>query len=150
MEDGASFKDVEWPGSVAAIPLGRQRYDILVCNNYVHRVTRHRLIAGARPEVRKNKVLLEDGLSLPDGVALSPSARWIAVSNHNTGSVLMYRNNRSLDRWSNPAGYLRGAGYPHGVRFTADSQFVFVADAAVPSSMCISVSATTGAARATR
>ena len=35
------------------------------------------------------------GLNLPDGVAFSPSARWIAISNHNTGSVFMYRNNRS-------------------------------------------------------
>ena len=74
-------------------------------------------------------MLLQEGLDLPDGVAFSPSARWIAVSNHNTGSVLVFRNKGSLDRWTKPAGHLRGAGYPHGVRFTADSQFVFVSDA---------------------
>jgi hypothetical protein len=132
MEGEAAFKDLAWPGSVAAIPLGRQRFDILVCNNYANQVTRHRLIGGARPHVRKNRVLLQEGLDLPDGVAFSPSARWIAVSNHNTGSVLVYRNKGSLDRWTKPAGHLRGAGYPHGVRFTADGQFVFVADAGSP------------------
>ena len=132
MEGETAFQKVASPGSVAVMPLGRDRYDVLVCNNFADQVTRHRLVGGTRPHVRKNWVLLEEGLNLPDGIASSPSARWIAVSNHNTGSVLMYRNRRSLDRGSKPAGYLLGAGYPHGVRFTADSQFVFVADAGSP------------------
>ena len=132
MDGEAAFEELASPGSLVAIPLGRQRYDILVCNNFVHQVTRHRLIDGERLQVRKNAVLLEEGLNLPDGVAFSPSHRWIAVSNHNTGSVLLYRNKGSLDRRSPPAGSLRGAGYPHGVRFTADSQFIFVTDAGYP------------------
>lgn len=132
MDGEAGFQKTASPGSVAVMPLGRDRYDVLVCNNFADQVTRHRLVGGTPPHVRKNRVLLEEGLNLPDGVAFSPSARWIAVSNHNTGSVLMYRNRGSLDRRSKPAGYLRGAGYPHGVRFTADSQFVFVADAGSP------------------
>jgi DNA-binding beta-propeller fold protein YncE len=132
MDEAATFKKVHTPGSVAVSPLGEGRYDILACNNYAHQVTRHRLIGGVPMEVRRNRVLLEDGLKLPDGVAFSPAARWIAISNHDTGDVLMYRNNRRLDRSSAPIGYLRGAGYPHGVRFTADGQFVFVADAGAP------------------
>jgi len=127
-----TFQKVNTPGSVAVSPFGKARADILACNNYSDQVTRHRLVGGTQMRVTRNKVLLEHGLNLPDGVAYGPGARWIAISNHNSGSVLMYRNNRRLGRWSEPAGSLRGAGYPHGVRFTADGQFVFVADAGAP------------------
>lgn len=132
MDGEAAFEKENTPGSVAVSPLGGDRYDILACNNYADNVTLHRLAGGERMKVVRNKVLLERGLNLPDGVAVSPDGRWIAISNHNTGSVLMYRNNPRLDRASDPTGSLVGAGYPHGIRFTSDGQFVFVADAGAP------------------
>jgi len=132
LEPGAGFEHLETPGSVAVVPTGRDRYSILVCNNFAHHVTRHRLAWGQRKAVRKNRILLKGPLNIPDGIAVSPSRRWIAVSSHVTGNMLMYRNGKALDPTAEPAGELRGAGYPHGVRFTADGQFVLVADAGNP------------------
>ncbi|HET7716663.1 MAG TPA: hypothetical protein VFK86_13650, partial [Bauldia sp.] len=127
-----AFRDVVSPGSVAATPVGRDCYQVFVCNNFAHRVTRHRLKWARSPKIRKNKVLIAAGLSIPDGIAVSPSERWIAISNHTTGSVLIYRNNRALGPETLPVGRLEDAGYPHGVRFTRDGQFIFVADAGTP------------------
>ena len=112
-DPGSAFRKVSWPGSVAAVRLGPGRHDILVCNNYTHRVTRHRLRWRDAPRIRKNKVLLEAALDIPDGLAVSPSRRWLAVSNHGTGSILIFRNRRLLGRRTEPEGQLVGAGYPH-------------------------------------
>jgi hypothetical protein len=127
-----SFQRTAWPGSVAVIPRGGDRRDILVCNNYRHRVSRHRLRVGARPRVTGDKVLLKAGLNIPDGIAVSPSERWIAISNHGTGTVLLFRNTWLLNRRSAAAGELRDAGCPHGVRFTPDGRHILVADAGRP------------------
>ena len=126
LEGGAFRKS---PGSVAAIPLGRDRYDILVCNNYAHHVTRHRLQLRPRLRVTKSKVLIKKGMNIPDGVAVSRSRRWIAISNHITASVLIFGNSWLLNARTRPVGVLNAAGYPHGVRFAHDDRFVLVADA---------------------
>lgn len=131
LEPGAGFEHLHTPGSVAVVPKGRDRYGIIVCNNYAHHVTRHRLEWGTRRAVTRNQVIAA-GLSIPDGVAVSPTRRWIAISNHVTGSVLMYRNGKGLGPDAKPAGELRGAGYPHGVRFADDGRIVLVADAGNP------------------
>ncbi len=130
--EDARFRDLGSPGSVAVVALGRNRYDVLVCNNYVHYVTRHRLARRARLKVKRNEVLLREGLSVPDGVAVSASGRWIAVSSHNTRTILIFRNRKTLNRRSRPVGFLHGAGYPHGLRFTADDRHLLVADAGKP------------------
>jgi DNA-binding beta-propeller fold protein YncE len=120
------------PGSVAVIPKGGRRYDLIVCRNYSKRVTHHRLEAGAGLRVTKSKVLLRWGLDVPDGVAASPSGRWIAVSNHHAHTVMMFRNTWLLGKKSRPAGELRATTYPHGLRFTPDGRYVLVADAGNP------------------
>lgn len=132
LERGAGFEHLHTPGSVAVVPKGGDRYGIIVCNNYAHHVTRHRLLWGARRAVKKNRIIAAAGLSIPDGVAVSPTRRWIAISNHVTGSVLMYRNGKRLGPDARAAGKLRGAGFPHGVRFADGGRFVLVADAGSP------------------
>ena len=120
------------PGSVTASRIGLDLYEILICNNRAHNVTRH--ILDAREEFRpiRNEVLLSKGLDIPDGIAVNEEWSWIAVSNHKTHNVLMYMNDPWLDRQSEPDGILRDANYPHGVRFTRDGNFVLVANAGAP------------------
>ena len=120
------------PGSVAASRIGVDLYEILICNNRTHNVTRH--ILDAREEFRpiRNEVLLSKGLDIPDGIAVNEEWSWIAVSNHKTHNVLMYLNDPWLDRQSEPGGILRDATYPHGVRFTNDGNFVLVANGGAP------------------
>ncbi len=123
---------VKTPGSVAVSRIGLELYEILLCNNYAHYVTRHIVDAREGFQARKNEVLLSKGLDVPDGIAVNEAWSWIAVSNHKAHSVLMFRNGPGLDRASEPDGILCNAIYPHGVRFTADDNFILVADAGAP------------------
>lgn len=132
LDAGNDSVRLDSPGSVAVVPIGPDEAEILVCNNYIHQVTRHRLRLGEDPRVTGSAVLLQRKLSIPDGIAVSPSRRWIAVSNHTTRSVLIYRRGFWLGPRSRPAGMLKGAAYPHGVRFTPDGKFALVADAGAP------------------
>jgi Lactonase, 7-bladed beta-propeller len=122
--------DISTPGSVAVIRNGRGSYEALICNNYVDRVTRHRLDLGAAYST-KNKVILSKWLDVPDSICVSKDAQWIAVSNHNNHAIFLYENNPSLNASSSPDGILR-SNYPHGVRFTSDGRFIFGATAGSP------------------
>ena len=124
-------KDVATPGSVAIIRKGHGVYDVLICNNYVHSVTKHQLDLGVACSTNSN-VLIKKWLDIPDGICVSRKKQWIAVSNHNTHSVFTYKNNSSLNEFSDPDGILRGVYYPHGLRFTSDGRFILVADAGAP------------------
>jgi len=77
-------------------------------------------------------MLLAKGLAVPDGIAVGPDNRWIAVSSHGGHHVLLYRNGPGLNPQSEADGVLRGVACPHGVRFTQDGKFVLVADAGAP------------------
>lgn len=123
---------VKTPGSIAVSRIGLELYEILLCNNYVHYVTRHIVDGREGFRARKNEVLLSKGLDIPDGIAVNEEWGWIAVSNHKAHSVLMFRNGPGLNRASEPDGILRNAIYPHGIRFTADDRFILVADAGAP------------------
>lgn len=120
------------PGSVAVAGVERDLCEILVCNNFEHNITRHRLDLGAGCVVRSNEVLLRKWLAIPDGVRVSHDRRWIAVSNHQTHSVLLYENLPSLNQDTDPDGMLRRVFYPHGLCFSSDGRYVFVADAGAP------------------
>ncbi len=121
------------PGSVCVVRnKANALCEILVCNNFKHRVTRHVVnVAGGR-SLPRNRILLQSGLNLPDGITVSPDKRWIAVSSHETHSVLIYDNATKLTPKSEPAGYLAGMEYPHGLRFSPDGRHLFVADAGEP------------------
>jgi Lipoprotein LpqB beta-propeller domain len=120
---------LESPGSVAVRHLGGGRHEALVCNNWGHTVTRH-TIAGDG-ELSHGEVVARRFLDVPDGVAISRDGRWVAVSNHNTHSVLVYAGS-TLGEDAEPVGVLRGVLYPHGLRFTGDDRQLLVADAGAP------------------
>jgi DNA-binding beta-propeller fold protein YncE len=118
------------PGSVAAVPLDDDTVELLVCNNYANSVTRHLLDRRRDFAPTADSLLLQKGLDVPDGICFSPDSHWIAVSNHNTHSVLLYERSRRLNPDSEPDGVLRNVLCPHGVQFTSDQEFILVADAA--------------------
>lgn len=120
------------PGSVSAFANGRDSHEILVCNSYAHRVTRHRLDWSQGCSLTSSEILLEKWLDIPDGVSVSGDRQWLAVSNHNAHNVLLYRDPQSLNPGSAPDGVLRSVLYPHGVRFSADGRHIIVADAGTP------------------
>jgi hypothetical protein len=129
---GRSFA-LNSPGSIAARRGWGGITQLYVCNNYTHQVTRH-LIGGAPGyRVWRNKVVMERGLNIPDGVAISRNGRWIAISSHGTRDVKIFSTRGRLSRKVRPVGVLRSANYPHGLRFTAEDRRLLVADAGSPS-----------------
>ena len=134
---GGAARLVHTPGSVAAIALGDGSFEVAVCNNSAHHVTRHVVRRRGREiELGHEGVLLEAGLDIPDGICYSPDGRWMAVSSHNTHNVFVYARTPALDRHAEPDALLRNVLCPHGVRFTADGRFILVADA---SARCVNV-----------
>lgn len=120
------------PGSVCVSGTKNGRCELLVCNNYKHRITRHVIRADGGRSLPRNSVLLEQGLDIPDGIAISPDKAWIAVSNHMTHSVLVFDNKERLNRQSRHVGTLLGVSYPHGLRFSPNGNRIYVADAGTP------------------
>lgn len=120
------------PGSVSALAVAPGILEVLVCNNYVHHVSRHLLDRGAGYAPLAQDLLVSEGLAVPDGIAHSPSGRWFAVSNHETQTVHLYRNDGRVNCTSMPDGVLRGVIYPHGLRFSPDGRSILVADAGAP------------------
>ena len=129
---GSIFCRLKTPGSIAARHEPNGRVSLLVCNNYTHRVTRHVVVARSNYRVSRNQVLLRRSLNIPDGIALSHDGQWIAVSNHGTSEVKMFKASAALGPHTEPAGILSNANYPHGLRFTPDDRHVVVADAGAP------------------
>jgi DNA-binding beta-propeller fold protein YncE len=129
---GASVADfIYTPGSVALRRLDDDLVEALVCNGYANTVTRHLLDRRDRMSVIGSEIVLREGLSTPDGVAYSSSGKWVAVSNHDEHSVLIYLSEQ-LGGSEAPVGVLRGMAYPHGLRFTPDDRAIVVADAGAP------------------
>lgn len=129
---GGADVPIHTPGSVASFPLGAETLELLVCNNYSNRVTRHVLDRRADYAASVDEVALEKRLDVPDGIDLSGDGRWLAISNHNTHSVLLYDRAVPLGPQREPDGVLRNVLCPHGVRFTSDQKHVLVADASAP------------------
>lgn len=123
---------VKTPGSISVSPVGLGLVELLACNNYVNHVSRLLLDRRDNYAVIASEVLLAEGLKVPDGVARSPSGRWIAVSNHDHRCVFLFRNDGALNPESGPSGVLRGIRYPHGLRFAQDETTLLVADAGAP------------------
>lgn len=129
---GGPFCRIKTPGSVAARRMRGGQVELLICNNYVHRVTRHVLAPQLGYLNWRNHILLRQGLDIPDGIAVSGDGRWLAVSSHATRDVKIYDAAAPLGPDAQPAGILREANYPHGLRFTPDDRHIVVADAASP------------------
>ena len=95
-------------------------------------MTRHLLDLKVERVTEKSDVLFKKWLESPDGVSFSRQMRWIAISNHDTHTVLLYQNYYLPNGSSDPDGILRCAIYPHGLKFTSDDRFILVADAGSP------------------
>jgi len=128
----ASIHKVKTPSAVSARPIGDNLYEILVCNTYVHYVTRHIIDGNDDFRIKRSKLLLKKGIDVPDGVAVSYDSRWIAVANHGGNNVVLYENEPRLNENSEPTAILRAVMNPHGVGFSKDNKFILVASACLP------------------
>ena len=127
------FSSIHSPGSVAVVKTGGETAELLVCHNYKHRVSRHPVsFAGGTIRPQAGAIVIERGLLVPDGVAVSPDQRWIAVSSHLSRCVMIYDRTIGLDRNKEPDGRAFGVSYPHGLRFAPDGRSLYVADAGAP------------------
>lgn len=116
------------PGSVVARRVDQDTHELLVCVNWAHEVRRHMLTGG---RLSRGTIAARRWLDVPDGVAVSADGAWTAVSNHSTHTVLVYET-AALGAGAEPVGVLRGARYPHGLRFAAGDSRLLVADAGAP------------------
>lgn len=110
--------------------IGSEQYRLLICDNYAHVVTSARVSLNGSCRVSGHSRLLQKGLQIPDGINVSQDRRWIVISNHVTGHLLVYRNDRRLHLDSDPVAVLRGMDCPHGVRFADRDQKRIVVDSA--------------------
>lgn len=120
------------PGSVTVLRTDPGFCEVLVCNNYINKVTKHFLDIRGGHSIESYESLLKKWLDIPDGICVNKERSWVAVSNHNTHSVFLYKIRPSLTERSDPDGILRGVNFPHGLRFTSDGHFILVADAGAP------------------
>jgi len=126
------FKKLHAPGSLAVSKVTPDGYELLVCNNFRNRITRHQISGRKAHKVSSNKIVLERGLDVPDGVAMSASKQVFAISNHFKHEVWIYRNDGKYHRRTLPIGTLKRLDFPHGLRFFGDDHYVLVADAGLP------------------
>ncbi len=119
----------EGPGSVLVRLEATGEHSILACNNWVDTVTRH--VLGADGVLAAGEIVAQRRLELPDGVALSDDGRWLAVSSHDSSSVLVFAHS-TAGASAEPVCVLRGARCPHGLRFAFEDRRLLVADAAAP------------------
>ncbi len=67
------------------------------------------------------------------GLRRTPDGRWLAISDHFTNSALIYDCRGRLTPRTAPVGRSdRNGNYPHGLRFSPDGRYAFVADAGAP------------------
>jgi len=119
------------PGSVAVTENKKGLYEALICNDYANEVTKHSIDLREGCSVNNDTVFLKKWIHFPDGVCVSKERKWIAVSNHHTHAIFLYKNDPSLKASSTPDGILRHY-YPHGLRFASDDRLVIAASAATP------------------
>jgi hypothetical protein len=119
------------PGSIQVVDLG-DAIELLVCNNASGEITRHRVTADTARRFEGGEAIAGKWLELPDGLTVSRDRHWLAVSDHGSHLVQLYQYGSPAMRDRDPDGILRGVYYPHGLRFSADSRHLFVADAGTP------------------
>jgi WD40 repeat protein len=123
---------VKAPGSIAVLKLDNENFRVLVCNNYIHTITSHNVNLHDKKKARNEGVLIRKGLAIPDGICISPDRKWVAVSNHCTGTALLYGLDPDLNKKTEPCGVMEGIVCPHAIRFSENGDLLFVADSASP------------------
>lgn len=119
-------------GSVRVAALDDGIFEVVVCSNYLQRLTRHFVDT---QEMRSlcNEILLTGGhLHMPDGVAISNDRRWLAVASPQVSSVLIYDFAADFTPTTVPAARIPCGSNPHGLTFTHDDHWLLVADADLP------------------
>jgi hypothetical protein len=114
------------PGAVSVIRKDQEICEVLLCNNYANKVTKHVIDLKRGCSLKSDEVLIKKWLDFPDGVSVN--GKWIAISNHDARNVLLYDSSTPLHEGSDPDGILGYIRRPHGVRFTSDGRFILVAD----------------------
>ncbi len=110
------------PGSIRA-----HGCELFVCCSKANSVTSHGFqLRDGTVETGEERLVARDGIEIPDGIAVSPDGRWMAVSDHDHQRVLIY----SLQDNTQTC-VLRDAAlcHPHGLCFDPSGQRLFVADA---------------------
>lgn len=130
--DANSEVGVIAPGSVAARRSASRHADVVVCDNDGHTVNRYVVDADEPSRVLHASVIAAAELRIPDGVAIDPSGRWMAISNHDLHQVWLYRFDGVVSEQRMPVGVLEGVNFPHGLSFTLDGSALVVADAGLP------------------
>jgi len=105
---GMDFPALCTPGSVSVFPSRKAVSEVLICNNYVHKISQHQLHLGKQPFFDGHKVLLEGQFDVPDGITHGGSGKLFAVSDHNKRDVKIFGAADSLKRKSKPKATLRG------------------------------------------
>lgn len=97
---------------------------IYAASNKSNTVTRHRLLDG--PSCDEGTLMAQEGIDIPDGVAISHDGAWLAMSDHGNHRVLIYRPGDT-----SPCGELTDPSlhHPHGIGMSQDGKLLFVADA---------------------
>lgn len=129
---GPRWRRISSPGSVVVTHSPFAQLRMLVCNNYARRVTEHIVSPQLGYLSWRNRPILRQGLNIPDGIAVSPDGKHIAVSSHGTHDVKIFDNSGPLGKHVQPVAILKNAGYPHGLRFCRDGKYLIVADAGRP------------------
>jgi hypothetical protein len=120
------------PGSVRATRLATGLFEVVVCHAYSRTVTRHLVDAVEGRSLRDEVVLTEGALAIPDSIALSSDDRWMAISNHDTHTVVVYDLSLPPTTDAEPVATLRGMKHPHGLFFTTDDAALVVVDSWSP------------------
>ena len=121
---------------VTAHAIGKGFYEILLCSNNGHYISSHLINTKQDFHVESSCILLKHKINVPDGVALSDNRAWIAISNHHSHTVFIYKNLKSLNPDTPPDAILHGLHFPHGIKFVEDTHFLFVSDAGGPFVYC--------------
>lgn len=127
----AAGEPLQTPGSVCVSRASTWYGELLVCDTFHNRVTRHVISTLAPARWDSNAVCLENRLDVPDGVVVSPDGRTVAVSNHRRHEVLLF-DRRRMHPATEPVGRLTGVDFPHGIRFSPDGRHLYAADAGQP------------------
>lgn len=125
-------RHIQNPGSIAVAPGAGGLTGLLVCNNYVHRVTRYDVDPAEGFREHGHELVARWGLNVPDGIALSRDGQHMAISSHKTHDVKVYLAADPAGQDRQAVATLSGVRYAHGLRFTPDDNFLLVADAGAP------------------
>jgi DNA-binding beta-propeller fold protein YncE len=100
-------------------------YLYIVCND--NRVLKMQIDSNIK--ILNKTLLIQNRLNLPDGIGINSNASIIACSNHNTGEVLLYKNDDQLNYRTCPFKIFTGQLFPHGLMFSSDDKYLVVTDA---------------------